>query len=405
MLYSFIWSKKPDKINRKTIIGDYSQGGLRMLHIQSVIAGLKIAWVKRLLTADKKGSWKCFFDLSMKELGGDLFWTCNLHCNDKIKQVKNAFMREILVSWSNLAFSENPPERYIHNQVIWNNSCIRINGEVIFKRTWINKGVLKMHHLLNEQGTFLTHSEFKNKYEIKCNFLEFFSIISAIPPQWKRVLRNPQTQNKNYQEELIFDTKKASKVCRFIHRKCVDKLLQVPKAQEKWNQILSDPVTNWTQIYIIPVKSTLSTKLRYFQFKILHNIIGVNKLLKRIGIVDSDLCTFCLDAIESVSHLFWECPFTQRFLGEFQKYVLKDEVALTFNNFLFGIPNGYFTTLSAVILYAKYYIFTTRCKDGILSLASFQKTLQYFYEFEKLIYSSQGKFTMFLDNWRHVELI
>ena len=130
MIYSFIWSKKPDKINRKTIIGDYSEGGLQMLHVQSVITGLKIAWVKRLLNSDSKGSWKSFFDLSMKDLGGDIFWICNLDCKDKIKQIRNTFIREILVCWSNLVFLQSPPERYIHNHVIWNNSSIRINGNV-----------------------------------------------------------------------------------------------------------------------------------------------------------------------------------------------------------------------------------------------------------------------------------
>ena len=195
MIYSFIWSKKPDKISRKTIIGDYSEGGLKITHVQSVITGLKIAWVKRLLNSDSKGSWKSFFELSMKDLGGKLFWICNLDCKDKTKQVRNTFIREIFVCWSNLVFSQNPPERYIHNQVIWNNSCIRINGNVTVKHKWINKDVIRIHHLLNEQGTFLTHSQFKNKYEIQCNFLDFFSIISAIPLQWKRVVRNPQIQN------------------------------------------------------------------------------------------------------------------------------------------------------------------------------------------------------------------
>ena len=132
----------------------------------------------------------------MKDLGGDLFWICNLDCKDKIKQVRNTLIREILVCWSNLVFSQNPPERYIHNQVIWNNSCIRINGNFIVKHNWINKDVIRIHHLLHEQGAFLTHSQFKNKYEIQCNFLDFFSVISAIPLQWKRVVRNPQIQNK-----------------------------------------------------------------------------------------------------------------------------------------------------------------------------------------------------------------
>ena len=124
-----------------------------------------------------------------------------------------------------------------------------------------------------------------------------------------------------------------------------------------------------------------------------------------MGLSVSDLCTFCLDASETISHLFWECPYTQRFLGEFQREVLKDEVALTFNNFIFGFLDGPFTILNFVVLYAKYYIFTTRYKNGKLCLALFQKALKHYYEIDEIIYLKQGKIILFLDKWRHVQLI
>ena len=58
MVYKFIWSGKPEKVKRLIVIGDYSEGGLRMCHIPSLIKGLKIAnWVKRLI--DSKNTGKC----------------------------------------------------------------------------------------------------------------------------------------------------------------------------------------------------------------------------------------------------------------------------------------------------------------------------------------------------------
>ena len=82
LMYSFIWSGKPDKINHHAIIGDYNQGGLKMLHLPSVIKGLKIAWVKRLIDVENTGKWKRFFEYHLKHIGGDLFWLCNLKFND-----------------------------------------------------------------------------------------------------------------------------------------------------------------------------------------------------------------------------------------------------------------------------------------------------------------------------------
>ena len=405
LIYTFIWNKKPDKIKRKTLIGDYNEGGLRMLHLQSIITGLKCAWIKRLLNSENNGKWKCFFNLFTGPLGGDLFWNCNFNRNYKLIHVNNIFIREIFEAWSDVTYSESPPDRYIHNQVIWNNSCIRINGKEVYKSGWIDNNVTRIKHLLNENNVFLTHVEFVNKYGIDCNFLEFYSIISAIPAKWKLVLKTPQLQNMNYQEELICNIKKETKVCKFVHRMCIEKLFQIPISQLKWNTNLLQPIDDWKKIYAIPFKSTLSTKIRYFQIKILHNILGVNRLLKIVGLARSDLCTFCSEAPETISHLFWECPVTKRFIQEFQTHILKNEVTLTHNDFIFGIPTGYFTTVNFVILYAKYYIFTTRCKEGRLSLSSFQNLLKYYYELERIIYSKQNKFVLFLDKWRNIQII
>ena len=58
----FIWSGKPDKVSRKPLIGDYADGSLKIIHLSSMITGLKTAWVKRLLDENNLGQWKCFYD-------------------------------------------------------------------------------------------------------------------------------------------------------------------------------------------------------------------------------------------------------------------------------------------------------------------------------------------------------
>ena len=46
LTYSFIWNEESDKISRHVIIGNYSQRGLKMLSLPSLITGSIIAWVK-----------------------------------------------------------------------------------------------------------------------------------------------------------------------------------------------------------------------------------------------------------------------------------------------------------------------------------------------------------------------
>ena len=40
--------------------------------------------------------------------------------------------------------------------------------------------------LMNSNGKFLTFEEFQNKFEIKANYLHYFQLITAIPPDLKR---------------------------------------------------------------------------------------------------------------------------------------------------------------------------------------------------------------------------
>ena len=51
-----------------------------------------------------------------------------------------------------------------------------------------------------------------------------------------------------------------------------------------------------------------------FNFKFLHKKLSTNNFLKKkIGLVDSEKCTFCQEETEKLVHLFWECPKIQSF--------------------------------------------------------------------------------------------
>ena len=80
-------------------------------------------------------------------------------------------------------------------------------------------------------------------------------------------------------------------------------------ANSKWPQIyliknieLSD--FNWKKIYLLPRNTTLETKARMFQYKILHNTLYVNKMLFKFGKVISPRCSFCKLHDETIMHLF-----------------------------------------------------------------------------------------------------
>ena len=82
IFYNFLWSNKGDKIKRNIMINGYSEGGLKMIDIDSFNKSLKSCWIKKYLDTENCGSWKLFFDLEFKKYGDRAILMGNLSKND-----------------------------------------------------------------------------------------------------------------------------------------------------------------------------------------------------------------------------------------------------------------------------------------------------------------------------------
>ena len=64
-----------------------------------------------------------------------------------------------------------------------------------------------------------------------------------------------------------------------------------PTSMKKYNEMFNTETfeLDWERIFSLPFKITLNTKLREFQYKILHRICYTNILLFKFGLADSPL--------------------------------------------------------------------------------------------------------------------
>ena len=75
---------------------------------------------------------------------------------------------------------------------------------------------------------------------------------------------------------------------------------------------------------MLPFKVTLDTKLRWFQYtRVIHNILPSNVWLKKVGIIDNELCTFCHNDNETVTHtcMLCECNNVTDFWRQIQNRI------------------------------------------------------------------------------------
>ena len=64
-----------------------------------------------------------------------------------------------------------------------------------------------------------------------------------------------------------------------LHLILVDANTVEPTAQDYFENLFESSDFNWKKIYVLICNTTLDTKARMFQYKVLHNTLYVNKML------------------------------------------------------------------------------------------------------------------------------
>ncbi len=55
----------------------------------------------------------------------------------------------------------------------------------MYNKQFINKGILYIKDILDDNGDFLTHNEMISKYKLATTFIECLQLKSCIPTEWK----------------------------------------------------------------------------------------------------------------------------------------------------------------------------------------------------------------------------
>ena len=175
-----------------------------------------------------------------------------------------------------------------------------------------------INDLVDESGVFFSPPVIIKKVNLKSNFLQVYGILSSIPNAWRPAIRDVgkrlQVISSKYTESL-FKTKRVTSFAYDALRKSV--AIQPTHVQQKWEKLFPSIVRDWSASYSTPFLCTSSSKLRSFQYRIFHRIIGTNVLLLKMGKQDNDKCFFFLrsktwnyrtSSLGSVTTLSLVCP-------------------------------------------------------------------------------------------------
>ena len=141
-------------------------------------------------------------------------------------------------------------------------------------------------------------------------------LIHAIPLIWKQKINNSEKnveKNDVIQDHHLIKNTRVIVLDKLTAREIYSVLLlssgNTPTSQKYFGKVFPNVNFDWKKIYVLPRVVTINSFQRNFQYKILHNILYLNKVLFTCG--KTPLCSFC-NSCDEIKHIFLECIYVKQ---------------------------------------------------------------------------------------------
>ena len=387
----FIWHGKKPKIKHETLCGNYESGGLKNVDIKAKIVSLQCSWIQKLYD-DHFHEWKVIPSFLIQQNFGN---------KNLLKRFPH-YYQELITKWKDFYTSQPTSPSVILSQFIWFNSYIQIDKKPLYFPRLSDQNLNFTEQLFDGNGKLKNWNEICFEFGLK-NLQKLFwlQIIHSIPKKWKETVLCDNGNAKN----LVFYNHHLSRNCQIY---CLSKLNckelynliintkpQKPTAQTYFENEFNETNFEWKKIYLLPRKVTTDTKLRNFQYKILNNILFLNKLLFRFKVVDTSVCSFCKLVDETALHLYYQCVVIKDLWNKLKNLVgqsleipnIKPQSAI------FGfhdIENTDIIIINHLLLIFKWYVYKSRDK-GKTDLKALLNSFKKIQHLEELVSANNVK--------------
>lgn len=410
IVHKFLWSGRRAKICSSALSLPRRCGGLKLVDLAARHKALKISWIKHITEI------QFFNEIFYHGLSfsiGDQIWQCNFkaeHVNSICLWPPHSFWFQMLQAWAEFNFSMPEDVDEILNQCLWLNSLLLIdNKPFLFIRAY-QAGMTVVKDIVDERGNFYTYDRIKTIFGDCITWLEYHQIQLAFHPQWKRELRlSPREQCyvlTNF--ELL---KEKDNWSRFVYDNLVtdDSNDTVEKKCDRWNRYLNSHITysRFLKAFEDIIKCTISTKLRDFQYRLLHCNIFLNDILYKWKKVEHNRCYYCNAAPETLIHFFIACPKTDKLWMDLKHFIeqndntgIRDLVSFTpVNIILNSVHPKPSHVVNMLVLITKQLIFRNRCLQRSINFAQIEHEIELMYKLEENIANQTHKLRKHYEKW------
>ena len=398
LMFKFLWNDGCDRIKRDTITKPYKEGGLQMINLEVFIKALKISWLRKAL--DGSASTHSFACI---EKQFPRFWQMGItEIESKLVDIQNPFWKDVMEAWCQYRRKIQPKcTTQVLSEPLWYNSKLKYKS--MYVQNWVKCGILYIKDVVSPNGTFKSFRDVKEQYNVKGTFLDFHRVLSAIPDGWKNILQHgyePTYPVCPVHIKILLNTRSGCKQTYSIMSGNEDK----PGSQSKWNVEYMLDQKEWQSVYMLPKYTVNDTKLWSFQYKLIHRILPTKSFLMKIKITRDNICSYCANDIETVLHLFIDCPVVKKFWESWMKWIsqyVKSQIVLCPKSILFGFYNQKNCDIvDCVLLLAKYYIYSTKFREKPqLAITAFENILKTYFKAELFTARVSHKEDKFFKKW------
>ena len=164
---------------------------------------------------------------------------------------------------------------------------------------------------------------------------QYWQIIHALPQHWKETIKQfAGNLNNLYIQDhhlikcnTIYNLEKRNSK-ELYHMQLLLKYNK-PTCQGYHKKNFDDYVFNLKLIYRIPRIATFETKIRIFQYKVLNNVLYLNKKVFHSGVTSQFECSFSELYDETPHHVFYEGTYAQNVCNQLRLYLSEKVTLLT----------------------------------------------------------------------------
>lgn len=290
------------------------------------------------------------------------------------------------------------------------NTLFKIDNRVI-SHALLEQNFLQVYDFIDTNTfTFYSFDDVKTKTGLNLNFLQFQSIKNAITQGARHLNFNISLSEKHQRptQPLLHNIISfRSKGCKPFYNILISKQIVHHNSSDlemKWHNELGNliGIETWANYRKICTGISFFNKMKWLQFRILHRILPVNRLLCKFVPNIRNICDFCLNGEETITHFFYRCPNIQIFITETTQFMNSIGIDITIDEkkMIFGNANlEPMSFFNLIVLFMKNFIWFCKQKKILPTVETFKNYIKPILETLKMIYTIKNDELYFTQSW------